>query len=160
MAIGVTTVQVSLGSCRLKVSKRTPAPRCSRRFTRLPGPHPESQRPTGWIARTRSSPVRRALFGRRYASAGFSGQPGGQSARELPSGRGHDRKARSRTPHGTGDGARDVQARLLPQTTPHLKTPECAGRCRQARSVGGDYYDFLDLGPGQIGLVLADVSRK
>ena len=28
--------------------------------------------------------------------------------------------------------ARDVQARLLPQTTPDLKTLECAGRCLQA----------------------------
>ncbi len=56
--------------------------------------------------------------------------------------------------------ARDVQARLLPQSTPDLKTIECAGRCLQARSVGGDYYDFLDSGPGQVGLVLADVSGK
>ena len=56
--------------------------------------------------------------------------------------------------------ARDVQARLLPQTTPNLKTLECAGRCLQAKSVGGDYYDFLELGPGQTGLVLADVSGK
>ena len=56
--------------------------------------------------------------------------------------------------------ARDVQTRLLPQTTPDLKTIECAGRCLQARSVGGDYYDFLDSGPGQVGLVLADVSGK
>ncbi len=56
--------------------------------------------------------------------------------------------------------ARDVQSRLLPQATPDLKTLECAGRCLQAKSVGGDYYDFLDLGPGQVGLVLADVSGK
>ncbi|MGA7414162.1 MAG: SpoIIE family protein phosphatase [Bryobacteraceae bacterium] len=56
--------------------------------------------------------------------------------------------------------ARDVQARLLPQTPPDLKTLECAGRCLQAKSVGGDYFDFLELGPGQTGLVLADVSGK
>jgi serine phosphatase RsbU (regulator of sigma subunit) len=30
----------------------------------------------------------------------------------------------------------------------------------QARAVGGDYYDFLDLGPGMLGLVLADISGK
>ena len=56
--------------------------------------------------------------------------------------------------------AKDVQTRLLPQTTPVLKTLECAGRCLQAARVGGDYYDFLELGRGNVGLVLADVSGK
>ncbi len=37
---------------------------------------------------------------------------------------------------------------------------EYAGICIQARSVGGDYYDFLNLGPQQLGLVLGDVSGK
>ena len=32
--------------------------------------------------------------------------------------------------------------------------------CLQARSVGGDYYDFLDLGDGRLGIVLADISGK
>ena len=56
--------------------------------------------------------------------------------------------------------ARDVQARLLPQAAPRLHTLDCAARCVQARAVGGDYYDFLDLGPDRAGLVLADVSGK
>lgn len=56
--------------------------------------------------------------------------------------------------------AREVQGRLLPQQPPELKTLECAAKCIQARSVGGDYYDFLDLGPGRVGFVLADVSGK
>ncbi len=56
--------------------------------------------------------------------------------------------------------AREVQARLLPQAPPQLQTLECAARCVQARAVGGDYYDFLDLGPDRAGLVLADVSGK
>ena len=56
--------------------------------------------------------------------------------------------------------AREVQSRLLPQTPPRLKTLECAARCVQARAVGGDYFDFLDLGPGLTGLALADVSGK
>jgi sigma-B regulation protein RsbU (phosphoserine phosphatase) len=56
--------------------------------------------------------------------------------------------------------AKDVQTRLLPQTAPDLRTLECAGRCLQARRVGGDYYDFLELGRDQAGLVLADVSGK
>jgi sigma-B regulation protein RsbU (phosphoserine phosphatase) len=56
--------------------------------------------------------------------------------------------------------AKQVQAKLLPQGPPSLATIECAGRCLQARAVGGDYYDFLDLGTGRVGLVLADVSGK
>ncbi|HET8644610.1 MAG TPA: SpoIIE family protein phosphatase, partial [Vicinamibacteria bacterium] len=56
--------------------------------------------------------------------------------------------------------AQEVQRRLLPQEHPPLGTLEYAGRCVQARAVGGDYYDFLDLGPGRLGLVLADVSGK
>jgi sigma-B regulation protein RsbU (phosphoserine phosphatase) len=56
--------------------------------------------------------------------------------------------------------AKEVQSRLLPQTTPDLKTLECGGRCLQAWRVGGDYYDFLELGRDQVGLVLADVSGK
>ena len=56
--------------------------------------------------------------------------------------------------------AKEVQGRLLPQAAPILKTLECAGRCLQARRVGGDYYDFLELGRDQVGLVLADISGK
>lgn len=56
--------------------------------------------------------------------------------------------------------AREVQEKLLPQCAPTLRTLECAGRCIQTRSVGGDYFDFLDLAPGHVGLVLGDVSGK
>jgi len=56
--------------------------------------------------------------------------------------------------------AREVQSRLLPQAPPVLKTLEIAACCIQARAVGGDYYDFLNLGPDRVGLVLADVSGK
>lgn len=56
--------------------------------------------------------------------------------------------------------AADVQARLLPQAAPPLRTLDCAGQCRQARRVGGDYYDWLPLGEDRLALVLADVSGK
>jgi serine phosphatase RsbU (regulator of sigma subunit)/predicted enzyme related to lactoylglutathione lyase len=56
--------------------------------------------------------------------------------------------------------ARDVQARLLPQQTPSLRTLECAGLCIPARQVGGDYYDFLTPQPGGVALVLADIAGK
>jgi phosphoserine phosphatase RsbU/P len=56
--------------------------------------------------------------------------------------------------------ARAVQSRLLPQEKPPLETLDYAGNCTQARTVGGDYYDFLDVGPGEVGFVLADVAGK
>jgi serine phosphatase RsbU (regulator of sigma subunit) len=56
--------------------------------------------------------------------------------------------------------ARQVQARLFPQILPPLRTLEYAGVCRQARQVGGDYYDFLDLGQERLGLVVGDISGK
>jgi phosphoserine phosphatase RsbU/P len=56
--------------------------------------------------------------------------------------------------------ARHVQQRLLPQHGQTLKTVTYGGRCLPAREIGGDYYDFLELGPGRLGVVLADVSGK
>ncbi|HTP69039.1 MAG TPA: SpoIIE family protein phosphatase [Dongiaceae bacterium] len=72
--------------------------------------------------------------------------------------------------------ARDVQSRLFPQLMPPLRSLEYAGNCMQARQVGGDYYDFLDLGSSQrlergatrpldaaawhLAFVLADISGK
>lgn len=56
--------------------------------------------------------------------------------------------------------AHQVQARLFPQRMPLLATLEYAGACIPAQRVGGDYYDFLDLGPGRLGIVLADISGK
>src|SRR5262245_40784852 len=56
--------------------------------------------------------------------------------------------------------AKQVQARLFPQRLPALDSLEYAGACIQARQVGGDYHDFLDLGRGRFGLVIADISGK
>jgi serine phosphatase RsbU (regulator of sigma subunit) len=58
------------------------------------------------------------------------------------------------------DIAKQVQARLFPQTLPSLETLEYAGNCIQARQVGGDYYDFLDLGRQRLGLVVGDIAGK
>jgi serine phosphatase RsbU (regulator of sigma subunit)/biotin operon repressor len=56
--------------------------------------------------------------------------------------------------------AKEVQARLFPQALPPLRTLDYAGMCLQARHVGGDYYDFLDLGRERLGLVIGDISGK
>jgi serine phosphatase RsbU (regulator of sigma subunit) len=56
--------------------------------------------------------------------------------------------------------AKQVQARLFPQKLPQLRTLEYAGCCIQARQVGGDYYDFLEMAPGRMAFVLADVAGK
>lgn len=56
--------------------------------------------------------------------------------------------------------ARQVQARLFPQALPEEQTLEYAGICMQARAVGGDYYDFLHLGQGRLGIALADIAGK
>jgi serine phosphatase RsbU (regulator of sigma subunit)/catechol 2,3-dioxygenase-like lactoylglutathione lyase family enzyme len=56
--------------------------------------------------------------------------------------------------------AKQVQSRLFPQIHPEAKTLEYAGLCLQARQVGGDYFDFLDLGQKRLGLVIGDVSGK
>jgi serine phosphatase RsbU (regulator of sigma subunit) len=56
--------------------------------------------------------------------------------------------------------AKEVQSRLLPQTQPSIPTLDCAGICVQARAVGGDYYDFLDLGAGRFALIVGDIAGK
>ncbi len=56
--------------------------------------------------------------------------------------------------------AKQVQARLFPQTVPKLTTLDYAGVCLQAHDVGGDYYDFLNLGHERLGLVIGDTSGK
>jgi serine phosphatase RsbU (regulator of sigma subunit)/catechol 2,3-dioxygenase-like lactoylglutathione lyase family enzyme len=56
--------------------------------------------------------------------------------------------------------ATQVQARLFPQTLPPLPTLDYAGICIPARPVGGDYFDFLDLGRERLGLVIGDVAGK
>lgn len=58
------------------------------------------------------------------------------------------------------ENAREVQTGLFPQTQPPLATLEYAGACKQARSVGGDYYDFLSLGRERFGFVIGDISGK
>lgn len=56
--------------------------------------------------------------------------------------------------------ARQVQARLFPQRKPEFASLDYDGVCLQARVVGGDYFDFLDLDGGRLGLVVGDIAGK
>jgi sigma-B regulation protein RsbU (phosphoserine phosphatase) len=56
--------------------------------------------------------------------------------------------------------AREVQASLLPRETPQVPGWEFAAHWQPARQVAGDYYDFIPLDGGRLGLVIADVSDK
>ena len=56
--------------------------------------------------------------------------------------------------------AAEVQKRLLPERPPDTTVATLAAVSLPARSVGGDYYDFLDLGDHKIGIALADIAGK
>lgn len=56
--------------------------------------------------------------------------------------------------------AREVQRQLFPRSAPAVEGLELYGLCRPASAVSGDYYDFLALGAGRVGLALGDVSGK
>ncbi len=56
--------------------------------------------------------------------------------------------------------AREVQQRFFPQNLPTVEGLDYAGYCRPALGVGGDYYDFVPLDTGQLGIAIGDVSGK
>jgi phosphoserine phosphatase RsbU/P len=56
--------------------------------------------------------------------------------------------------------AREVQEHLFPQQLPAVHGLDYCGQCRPAREVGGDYYDFLELPEGKLGVAVGDVSGK
>jgi putative ABC transport system permease protein len=56
--------------------------------------------------------------------------------------------------------AAEVQRRLLPDHPPEASAAALSAVSLPARTVGGDYYDFLDLGDHRIGIALADIAGK
>lgn len=56
--------------------------------------------------------------------------------------------------------AREIQQMLLPKQPPQLEHTRFAGINIPCRSIGGDYYDFIPLGEGKVGIVIADVAGK
>jgi sigma-B regulation protein RsbU (phosphoserine phosphatase) len=56
--------------------------------------------------------------------------------------------------------ATTVQQRLFPESPPEMASLELSGVCYPARGVGGDYYDFIVLDDGKVGIAVADVAGK
>ena len=56
--------------------------------------------------------------------------------------------------------AREVQDQLFPRNLPHVEGVEVEAICRAARSVSGDYYDFIQLSPTHVAFAIADISGK
>jgi len=56
--------------------------------------------------------------------------------------------------------AHQVQMSLLPKDSPVIPGYDIAGSCIPAEEVGGDYYDFIHLDNGNLGIAVADVSGK
>jgi steroid delta-isomerase-like uncharacterized protein len=56
--------------------------------------------------------------------------------------------------------ARQIQQALLPEAVPELYGWQLAAHYKSAREVGGDFYDFLELEDGRLGLVVGDATGK
>ncbi|MGA3244572.1 MAG: SpoIIE family protein phosphatase [Bacteroidota bacterium] len=56
--------------------------------------------------------------------------------------------------------ARTIQQGLLPKTNPDLEGLDVSGVSIPAMTVGGDYFDYIELGPGKLLVVVGDVSGK
>ncbi len=58
------------------------------------------------------------------------------------------------------DVAREMQRKLIPESIPEYRSLKISAAFIPAFEVGGDYYDFFELGEGKLGFVIADVSGK
>jgi serine phosphatase RsbU (regulator of sigma subunit)/HAMP domain-containing protein len=58
------------------------------------------------------------------------------------------------------DFAKRVQRSLLPEANPNIEGFDIYTLCIPAKDIGGDYYDFIKLNEGNIGISIADVSGK
>jgi sigma-B regulation protein RsbU (phosphoserine phosphatase) len=56
--------------------------------------------------------------------------------------------------------AEELQANLLPRKVPQIPGYDVSAYYRPSREVGGDYYDFIEIDPDHLGILVADVSGK
>jgi len=117
--------------------------------------------------RTRSEILGVLLLGERPQRAGFSAHEkqllracADQFALMIENARLTDRVVEQETLRRDIALASDVQRRLLPDAPPHSQSVDFAAASVPARRIGGDYYDFVELRDGRIGIALADVSGK
>lgn len=54
--------------------------------------------------------------------------------------------------------ARKIQQKLFPRNPPRLPGLDVAGACRPAAATGGDYYDFIPMAGGRLGIAVGDVT--
>jgi serine phosphatase RsbU (regulator of sigma subunit) len=52
----------------------------------------------------------------------------------------------------------ELQRKMLPQTSPEIPGYECETLYQTSTRAGGDYYDFLELSGGRVGILVADAS--
>jgi phosphoserine phosphatase RsbU/P len=58
------------------------------------------------------------------------------------------------------DRAREIQQDLMPKELPQLPRVELAGAWQPARTVGGDYFDVIQLDANRLGICIGDVAGK
>jgi phosphoserine phosphatase RsbU/P len=85
---------------------------------------------------------------------------GGQAAIAIENARLHKAELEQERIKEELDLARNIQQGLFPKTNPTIAGLDIAGTSVPALSVGGDYYDFIQLSPTKILTVVADVSGK
>jgi serine phosphatase RsbU (regulator of sigma subunit) len=117
--------------------------------------------------RTRSEILGVLLLGERSQRGGFSAHEkqvlraaADQFALMIENARLTDRVVEQETLARDIALASEVQRRLLPDFPPRAERAEFAAASVPARRIGGDYYDFVELRNGAIGIALADVSGK
>ncbi len=88
--------------------------------------------------------------------AGFAQQAGVA----LERARNHTAMLEQRRIKGELEVAKTIQQSFLPDDNPRLPGLDVAGLNIPSAEVGGDYYDFIDIIDGQIGVAIADVAGK
>ena len=81
-----------------------------------------------------------------------------QSAQIIENARLYEEEKQLRRYENELEMARNIQEGLIPKEVPKTKKLDISSFFNPADEVGGDYFDYLDLGDDKIGIVMADVS--